>query len=319
MSKNIVDSVIEFCESADTEIGLIPSRRQVEYDGGYVNNWTTEDFVKYVRSKSNKVVTQRDHGGRKQGASPSAFRDKKSFIVDSVSGFDLIHIDPWKEFTSLDEIVQETANNILMCNEVNPSCFYEVGTEEAIHKYTSEELDYFLSALFNKLQNLSEKVVYAVIQAGTKIVGTRNMGTFDTERCRRMIDVCRKHRVLSKEHNGDYLTLEEIKTRFSLGLDAINIAPEFGVFETENVIKNVPADDLLKLYKICYDSGKWKKWVPPSFNPEENKRQLTRVCGHYIFSHPEFLKIKESADLVALDLEIKKALINKLNNMYSVV
>ncbi len=33
MSKNIVDCIIQFCEDKDTSIGLIPSRRQVEYDG----------------------------------------------------------------------------------------------------------------------------------------------------------------------------------------------------------------------------------------------------------------------------------------------
>ena len=34
MSKNVVDSVIEFVEETGNKIGFIPSRRQVEYDGG---------------------------------------------------------------------------------------------------------------------------------------------------------------------------------------------------------------------------------------------------------------------------------------------
>jgi len=41
MSKNIVDSIIEFCNNTNNTIGLIPSRRQVENTSGYVNNWTT--------------------------------------------------------------------------------------------------------------------------------------------------------------------------------------------------------------------------------------------------------------------------------------
>ena len=44
MSKNVVDSIIEFTEETGNKIGLIPSRRQVEYNGGYVNNWTTKNF-----------------------------------------------------------------------------------------------------------------------------------------------------------------------------------------------------------------------------------------------------------------------------------
>ena len=48
MSKNVVDSIIQFSEEENTAIGLIPSRRQVEYSGGYVNNWTTAEFIEYV-------------------------------------------------------------------------------------------------------------------------------------------------------------------------------------------------------------------------------------------------------------------------------
>ena len=48
MSKNVVDAILEFCEETDNQIGLIPSRRQVEYNGGYANNWTTETFSKYA-------------------------------------------------------------------------------------------------------------------------------------------------------------------------------------------------------------------------------------------------------------------------------
>ena len=38
MSKNIVDSIIEFQIESKNKVGLIPSRRQVDYNGGYSNN-----------------------------------------------------------------------------------------------------------------------------------------------------------------------------------------------------------------------------------------------------------------------------------------
>jgi len=63
MSKNIVDEVIRFANETDTEMVLIPSRRQVDWNGGYVNNWTTEEFVNYVRSRTSNVIIERDHGG----------------------------------------------------------------------------------------------------------------------------------------------------------------------------------------------------------------------------------------------------------------
>ena len=45
MSKNVVDAVIEFNSPS---IGFIPSRRQIDFIGGYVNNWTTKEFSNYV-------------------------------------------------------------------------------------------------------------------------------------------------------------------------------------------------------------------------------------------------------------------------------
>jgi hypothetical protein len=48
MSKNVVDTIIEFCNETNNVVGLIPSRRQIENIGGYVNHWITTDFLKNV-------------------------------------------------------------------------------------------------------------------------------------------------------------------------------------------------------------------------------------------------------------------------------
>ena len=68
MSTISVDSVIELANEFKEPIALIPSRRQIEsasLGGGYVNSWTTEDFVKYVRNrdKGSFVKLSRDHSG----------------------------------------------------------------------------------------------------------------------------------------------------------------------------------------------------------------------------------------------------------------
>ena len=56
MSKNIVDAIIDYSNKNNIQLGLIPSRRQVEIDGGYVNNWTTKDFCEYVKNKTNNIL-----------------------------------------------------------------------------------------------------------------------------------------------------------------------------------------------------------------------------------------------------------------------
>ena len=102
MSKNVVDSIIEF----GGEFGFIPSRRQVDYNGGYVNNWTTGEFSKYVNGR---VPIERDHGGIGQGYK---YDDGIESFMHDCRYFDKIHIDPWKEYQDFDSGLQETIDCI---------------------------------------------------------------------------------------------------------------------------------------------------------------------------------------------------------------
>ena len=184
MSKNIVDTVIEYCNENKVKIGLLPSRRQIEFDGGYVNNWKTHDFINYA-SKSKNIVLQRDHAGPLQGKEPDD--GTESLILDATFGFDYLHIDPWKAHPKLEDGISETIKLIQMCDNVNPECFYEIGTEQAIRPYTPEELETIIVSVKKGLgENLFNKVIYAVIQGGTGIEGTRNIGKFDTFKCKQM-------------------------------------------------------------------------------------------------------------------------------------
>lgn len=59
MSKNCVDATVELTNQYEIPIFLIASRRQVEsqYIGnGYVNNWTTREFSRYVKSIDKKKI-----------------------------------------------------------------------------------------------------------------------------------------------------------------------------------------------------------------------------------------------------------------------
>ncbi len=86
MSKNIVDSAINFCNKYNVKLGFIPSRRQIDFDSGYVNNWTTRTFTEYIKSKTNNIVLERDHGGPLQGqdlddGNASFFQDANHFDI----------------------------------------------------------------------------------------------------------------------------------------------------------------------------------------------------------------------------------------------
>ena len=148
MSKNVVDAILEFTEETGNKIGFIPSRRQVEYNGGYVNNWTTKEFSEYVKGR---VPIERDHGGPGQGYEDD--NGLTSFIEDS-KYLDIIHIDPWKMFSDFDRGLHSTITHMKILYQLNPNILFEVGTEEAIRHFTPDELDRLLNGLSNHFRNL---------------------------------------------------------------------------------------------------------------------------------------------------------------------
>jgi hypothetical protein len=314
MSKNVVDTIIEFCNETGNKIALIPSRRQVEWNGGYVNNWITKDFSDYVNRKSNNITLQRDHSGPGQGQyEDSGFLS----LIHDCKYLNLIHIDPWKKYPSFNEGLEWTIEMIEACNTLNPNLKYEVGTEEAIRRFEAYELADLMHQLQHRLSpKIYKQIKYLVIQSGTSLKGTNQTGHYDSERLEEMINVCKQFNVLSKEHNGDYIPIPVIHEKFNLGLNAINIAPEFGLIETQTYLDEIKNLELFETYfQICYDSKKWVKWVNRDFDPYLNKEELIKICGHYVLSDPKFL-LEIKSQFLNIDQKVKNNIKNKLNELY---
>jgi len=300
MSVNIVDAVIEFANENDCPLGLIPSRRQVDHAGGYVG-WTTKSFSEYVRSKTDKVLLQRDHGGEGQGDHDDDGRE--SYAVDA-RHFDLIHVDPWKKKTDYAQGLASTIATITTLEKQNPKLRFEVGTEEAIRPTSPSDLMRLLTDLKSALSPaVFSKISYAVIQSGTSLRETHNTGAYDRKRLAEMLAVCAAFGLASKEHNGDYLSTDLIKSKFQAGLDAINIAPEFGKIETETCLSVMSKSDFETFFNLCLACPRWKKWVAADFDPQANRDALVRICGHYVFNEAGFKQMK--AKWAGVDATIK--------------
>jgi len=307
MSKNIVDSVIEM----DTPIlGLLPSLRQIDYNGGYVNNWNTETFYRYVKEKSN-ITIQRDHGGIKQGYN----NEYDSFKYDA-EYTDIIHIDPWKYYSNFKNGLEETIRNINYIYNINPKIKYEVGTEEAIRRFSLNELVELINELKINLTSLQfDNIQYICIQSGVglDLINRKNTGTFNIEKLKSMIDVCKKFDKKSKEHNGDYLNKDEIQIRFDNKLNTLNIGPEIAQIETKTYLDFMNKNEIDEFYQICLNSEKWKKWVPLNYDIT-NKESLIMVCGHYNFNN-----LPKTINLNDIQYEVKLRLKNKLKELINYV
>lgn len=315
MSLNIIDTIIEFCEETNNNIGLIPSRRQIEWDGGYVNHgWTTLGFSEYVKQRTDKVILQRDHSGPGQGKDDD--NGYKSLEHDCIY-LDLIHIDPWKKYPIYEDGLKWTIDMIKFCDNINPNLKYEIGTEEALRRFEVEDLRKLIIDLQNELGlELFSKIKYLVIQSGTSLKGNTQTGQYDKDRLVKMVNLAKEYNLLSKEHNGDYIPVSTIKEKFKLGLDAINIAPEFGLIETQTYLDNIKDDNIFNEYwRICYESKKWEKWVNADFDPFTQKEELIKICGHYVLTDWDFVS-NVKIHFQHINEQIKDNIKNKLNELY---
>jgi hypothetical protein len=349
MSKNCVDVTIELSNQYLVPIMLIASRRQIEcaeLGGGYVENWTTEEFCKYIRDhdKNKKIIIARDHGGPWQH--PKEISDtlsleeamasaKKSFLVDIESGMDMIHIDPSIdifESPSIEKVLERVFELYEFCHEastrLNTPLIYEIGTEEqSSDLHQIKNLEFILDEItkFSKSKNIPMPT-FIVSQTGTKVMETQNIGSFEKNvligereeqsiQLSQLIDTCKQYGVWLKEHNADYLSDCNLELHPQIGIHSINVAPEFGVVETKRFLELLLENSMHDLHdqfiELSFNSKKWDKWMFQ--DSAATKIEKAIISGHYVFATSEFKSIKKQASAslikkgIRLDDELRAA------------
>lgn len=350
MSKNCVDVTIELANNYKIPLMLIASRRQIDsahFGGGYVNNWTTEEYAKYVIShdKRGMTILARDHGGpwqntkekdQKLSLRQAMESAKKSFEDDIKSGFEIIHIDPSVDIhgrLATDDILERVYELLDYCCEVarreKKDIIFEIGTEEQSGgTNTLDEFEYVLKEIFkyckkNKIQNPS----FIVVQTGTKVMEMRNIGSFNSPfrivnelpaeiQIPKVVELCNRYNIFMKEHNTDYLSDEALEWHPKFGIHSANVAPEYGLIETKGLIELLETNNMQKLadefLKVSFESKKWDKWMLPDSNATDRDRAL--ISGHYVFAKPEVTEIKKKAQSRLKNVNIDEYLKEKVRD-----
>ena len=302
MSKNIVDAVLEL---NDSRFGLLPTRRQIDFNNGYVNGWNTKSFYEYVKSINPNIMLERDHSGPLQGSVEDFGYET---YTHDVNYFDIIHIDVWKYTTNDLMGIKETVDALKYMHYLNPNIKFEILTEEAIKPFSEKEWITITQYLLKNLTKTEfDSIVYIVIQSGVglDLINRKNTGIFDLEKLKKQSLLVKSFGKKTKEHNGDYLSIDEIRIRFENGLDSLNIGPEIAQIETLTYLEHMKEKEINEFYKICLDSKKWERWVPDNFDFND-KKKLIQICGHYCFS---------MYDLPKIDNIVKENIKNKLNSL----
>ncbi len=346
MSKNCVDASIQLASEYKIPLMLIASRRQIDskqMGGGYVNNWTTENFSNYVKKNDKKknIILCRDHGGPWQNnieieknldLKNAMLSAKKSYSDDIDNNFKIIHIDASVskdgKKVSPKNILDRTFELYEYCysyaRKKKKEIIFEVGTEEQSGSTnTFEEIEFFLNEITKFCtKNKLPKTFFIVLQSGTKVVELRNIGSFDSTvrvenqlpveiQIIKLIEICKKYNVNFKEHNADYLSEESLKWHPFLGIQAVNVAPEFGTTETKTILDLMINNRYFDLYEqfseICIKSKKWEKWLIKNSKATDTEKVI--ISGHYLFSD---FKGKEIIKQLNIRLKKKNINLNKI-------
>lgn len=334
MSLTVTREAVALANKYRTPIALIPSRRQVdsaEFGGGYVEGWSTETFSHYVRSidSGGFALLSRDHSGPWQGSTkqandvslPVAMDEAKASLANDIaSGFNILHIDPSPALTrgfSYEEVTKMAVELIEFCvgkMESPDQVVFEVGTDEQdISPDPLSVTEHRIEMLFHELdlRGLPRPLFY-VAQTGTKTLGTRNFGSFDqpftvegslpaTAYLPQVLSLLADKGLFLKEHNADYLSDKSLKWHRRFGIQSANVAPEFGVAETRVLMRLLRDHGLDREYDdfldLVVEGGNWSKWIPEGAEvPEEQK---VVIAGHYHFSNPRVVEIRDKLSHVA--------------------
>lgn len=312
MSSEVIEAIFRISHYKRKELMIIASKNQIDHSGGYVNNWTTKEFMDFIKKMKetylySNIKICRDHCGPGFNGNDDLLDTYKTIETDIANGFDLIHIDFCHFKGTKEERFEESKKAIQYCYELNPRILIEIGTDENAGinfgfinlQEIEKEIDFFLQFC---------KPEFYVVQTGSLIKEINQVGNFNSLFMKEISSLLKTKGIKLKEHNADYLSKEEIKKREGI-IDAMNIAPQVGVIQTlitlnKCLVYGINFDNFLE---EVYAGGKWRKWL--NNNTAENKFLCCVIAGHYHFASENYKRLIEKLNERE---DIKETIINRI-------
>lgn len=332
MSSTVVRAGLRAAAETGAPVAFIASRNQVEsaaLGGGYVEGWDQASLAGYVAGQAQRWRGKarwflgRDHGGpwqrddEYQARLPwPAARDRalRSLCDDIDAGFHYLHIDAAKDPFLGDDIpvnlgvhriveLMRGAESHRLSRGLS-SIDYEVSLEKANGQVTPDaEFDRFLGTLVAELGSHGLPMpLFAVANTGTLAKLDRNVGEFRPDSARGLAAVARRHGLVFKEHNADYLADADLRVHPRCGIGMANVAPEFGHVETTALLHLAALESVgtpplaasgiaSKLTELVMRSGRSAKWL---HGDSVDPHVVVKIGAHYFFSDPEIARAREA-------------------------
>ena len=321
ISREAVDSVYNYSQDTSRKLGLIASKNQVDHSGGYVENWTTNEYINYIHLIKEKypgadVLICRDHCGPGFNGKYDLTDTYLTIDTDIDNNFDMIHVDLCHLSEDKDKVVSTTTEIIEYILNKNSKILLEIGTDEIQESLNISRLEMSLPVFTSVCSPFS----YA-INTGTLTKNNKQVGKFNIDDAKKAKEILDSYGIKLKEHNADYLDVDDIKQREKI-VDCMNIAPELGYIQTKCVMNlayhfGVNTNDFSNL---CYEMGNWEKWISDA-HMALNKDDVALSCGHYHYTSNEYKDIVDKLNkYIELDKFIASSLrltLERYDNLYN--
>jgi hypothetical protein len=298
MTINTIESVNKFSKKHKKYIYLICSKNQIEskkLGGGYVNNFSTESFAKYIKKLNNSFIKLgRDHGGpfiadkKSKNMKKEIVNCKSSFTSDIKSGFELLHIDTSFAKKEKFKLALELYNYCYKkSKKYNKNIHYEIGVNFHGDKFIKQEFNQIIKN-FSNLQ----KIKFVTGTTGSKINNSKQVGNFNKKNSKLMTKELSKKGILVKDHNCDFLKKREINLRKKCGIYSFNIGPELAHAENE-ILYDIGIKSKNKFFSkfliTVLKSEKWKKWC----NKNSSNKNKFSSSAHYLYNNINYINFKK--------------------------
>lgn len=305
MSEEIIEAVFRYSAVHKKQLMLICSRNQIDYNHGYV--FLTPEYMLFINTMKSRypqadVVICRDHCGPGFGSiDNSIYSVTETIRTDIRHGFDLIHIDLCHLDVLHDEKIRTTMDLIKLAKSINPDILFEIGTDENTG-IAEADMDKIVADI-HAIQDVCDPEFY-VFQTGSLVKEIGNIGTFNKKATQKISQILHTNHIKLKEHNADYLNTERLKRRNGI-VDAVNIAPQLGVVQTQCVLTyaNMFGINCMDFYQVVVENKKWQKWMSHYFRNRSINHNvfLTMIAGHYHYQADAYqdiiTKLQEKVDI----------------------
>lgn len=316
MSPLVTELCLKYSYENNFPLLIIGSRNQVDYDGGYA--FSTDKLTSSIKNSqyynSKNTLICRDHCGpyfsdRDIGLSTEKALNRcfGTIQTDLYNGFDIIHIDVGRVDKS--EQLQVAKRMFDFAIRHNPNVMFEFGSEDN-NGNTNDNIQYYINQL-DFLDDYKPYVKYFVAQTGS-LTKHKQVGKFNLAVTKQIVDLVHDRGLLFKEHNADYLSKVEVRSRILAEVDCLNVAPQFAVCHTKGLLKlqHTCTETFNEFFSFVLSQQYYKKWIT-----HEVLDNITKflVSAHYFFNTPIGIKLHKSLNYKKLELEVQEFLFKDLD------